>query len=152
MNVYRVSKTRYANDLSGEGARLFGGRWNNTGVGCVYTSENRALALLEYTVNIDKGEIPATLSITTIKIPDSKIQVLTEADLPTDWKMFPSPSSVKEFGSKLLLAADKPVIKVPSVIVAGECNFLLNPQHADSRLFEVLEIRPFIYDSRIKAF
>ena len=87
MVVYRVGKTKYANDLKGEGARLFGGRWNNKMVGCLYTSESRALAVLEYTVNVNIDDIPRALSITVIGIPDSPIKILSEADLPGDWKL-----------------------------------------------------------------
>jgi len=53
MLVYRIGRTKYADDLKGEGAGLFGGRWNNKTVGCVYASETRALGLLEYTVDVN---------------------------------------------------------------------------------------------------
>ncbi len=150
MIIYRVGRTRYANDLTGEGARLFGGRWNNKGIGCLYTSESRALALLEYTVNIDIDDIPRALSITTIEISDRLIKNLKEADLPGDWKHSPAPSSTKSFGSKLLLAAAGPVIKIPSAIIPDEYNYLLNPLHTESKKFKVIDISDFIYDVRIK--
>ena len=63
MVVYRLGGTKYATDLTGEGARLFGGRWNNEGTPCIYTSQSRALAILEYTVNINIDDIPRALSI-----------------------------------------------------------------------------------------
>lgn len=150
MIVYRIGRTRYANDLIGEGARLFGGRWNNKLIGCLYTSESRALALLEYTVNIDINDIPRALSITTIEISDHYIKNLKEADLPGDWKYSPAPSSTKSFGSKLLLAAAEPVIKIPSAIIPDEYNYLLNPLHTESKKFKVTDINDFIYDVRIK--
>ncbi|WP_299290564.1 RES family NAD+ phosphorylase [uncultured Mucilaginibacter sp.] len=150
MLVYRVGKTKYANDLTGEGARLFGGRWNNKMIGCVYTSESRALALLEYTVNIAIDDIPRALSITTIEIPDQLIKILNEADLPGDWKHSPAPSSAKNFGSDLLLAATEPVIKIPSTVIPNEFNYLLNPLHSESKKFRIMDISDFIYDVRIK--
>lgn len=151
MIVYRVGKTKYADDLMGEGARLNGGRWNNKGVGCVYTSESRALALLEYTVNIDIDDIPRALSITTIEIPDRSMKILKEADLPGDWKHSPAPSSTKSFGSNLLLATNEPVIKIPSAIIPDEYNYLLNPLHLESNKFKIVSVRDFVYDVRIKA-
>ena len=151
MIVYRVGKTKYANDLMGEGARLFGGRWNNKGVGCLYTSESRALALLEYTVNIDIDDIPRALSITVIEISDDKITTIKEADLPGDWKYSPAPSSTKIFGSKLLLAAKESIIQIPSTIIPAEYNYLLNPLHPESKKFKIMDISDFIYDVRIKA-
>lgn len=151
MTVYRVGKTKYAHDLTGEGARLFGGRWNNKMIGCVYTSETRSLALLEYTVNINIDDIPRSLSIVTIQIPDQSIRFLQEADLPGDWKHSPTPSSTKSFGSKLLLAVKEPVIRIPSTVISAEFNYLLNPLHPESKKFKIIDISDLIYDVRIKT-
>ena len=151
MIVYRVGKTKYAIDLKGEGARLFGGRWNNKMVGCLYTSESRALAVLEYTVNINIDDIPRALSISAIEIPDGPIKILSEADLPGDWNLSPAPSSTKDFGSKLLISAAEPIIRIPSTVIREEFNYLLNPLHADSRKFRIVDIKDFVYDVRIKV-
>ena len=151
MIVYRVGKTKFASDLTGEGARLFGGRWNNKMIGCLYTSESRALALLEYTVNVNIDDIPRALSITIIEVPDQSIKILKEADLPGDWKHSPAPSSTKNFGSNLLLAAAEPVIRIPSIVIPGEYNYLLNPLHLESKKFKIIDVNDFVYDVRIKA-
>jgi RES domain-containing protein len=145
MIVYRVGKTKYARDLTGEGARLFGGRWNNEMVACLYTSESRALAVLEYTVNINIDDIPRALSITTIEIPDQTIRILNEADLPGDWKLSPAPSSTRDFGSKLLLAAEEPIIRISSTVIPEEFNYLLNPQHIDSKKFKIIGTKDFVW-------
>ena len=150
MIVYRIGKTKYANDLQGEGARLCGARWNNRMIACIYTSGSRALALLEYTVNVNIDDIPRALSITSIEIPDKTILNLKEADLPGDWKDSPAPSSTKDFGSKLLLAAAEPVIRIPSAVIPEEFNYLLNPLHPDSKKFKIIDISDFTYDVRIK--
>jgi RES domain-containing protein len=151
MKVYRVGKTKFAADLKGEGASLFGGRWNNKTVGCLYTAQSRALAVLEYTVNVNKDDIPRALSIITIEIPDHPIKILQEKDLPCDWRQSPAPSSTKNFGSTLLLAAKEPVIQIPSTLIPQEFNFILNPLHPGSKLFKIVEITDFIYDLRIKT-
>lgn len=151
MVVYRVGKTKYANDLKGEGARLFGGRWNNKMISCLYTSESRALAVLEYTVNVNIDDIPRALSITTIEIPNLKIRILKESDLPGNWKLSPAPSSTKDFGSTLLQAAAETVIIVPSTIIPNEFNYLLNPLHPNSKKIKILEITDFVYDVRLKT-
>lgn len=151
MIVYRIGKTKYANDLKGEGARLFGARWNNKMVGCLYTSESRALAVLEYTVNVNIDDIPRALSISVIEISDKAVRVLNEADLPGNWKEYPAPSSTKDFGSKLLLAAAEPVIQIPSTIIPNEFNYLLNSMHPDSEKFKIIETVDFLYDVRIKV-
>ena len=150
MIVYRVGKTKYAGDLKGEGARLFGGRWNNKMIGCLYTSESRALAVLEYTVNVNIDDIPRALTITTIEIPDKPITIVNESALPGDWKLSPAPSSTKDFGSKLLVAAAAPVIRIPSAVIPAEFNYLLNPLHPDSKKFKIIDSSDFVYDVRIK--
>lgn len=150
MIVYRIGKTKYAADLTGEGARLNGGRWNYKLTPCIYTSESRALALLEYTVNVSIDEIPRALSFTTFEIPDAEIHELKEAGLPGNWKEVPAPSSTKDFGAALLKAAKSPVLKIPSIVISEEFNYVLNPLHAESKKFKILDIKDFVFDVRIK--
>ena len=150
MTVYRISITKYANDLSGEGARLNGGRWNNKLIPCIYTAESRALAVLEYTVNVNIDEIPRALSIAIIEIPGKHILELTEADLPGNWKQSPTPSSTRQLGSQLLTNAKTAVIKIPSAVIPEEFNYILNPAHPDNKNFKILGIQNFVFDVRIK--
>ena len=151
MIVYRVGRLKYAKDLTGEGARLFGGRWNNKGVPCLYTSETRALTLLEYSVNVNLDDVPRALTMAIIEVPDSSIKVITEAELPGNWKHAPAPSETKEFGSALFKDKKFSVFKIPSTVVPEEFNYLLNPIHKDSQLFKLLEIKDFVYDVRIQG-
>lgn len=151
MLVYRIGKTRYATDLSGEGARLYGGRWNHKLTACIYTSESRALAVLEYTVNVNIEAIPRSLSITVIEIPSSSIFTITENKLPGNWKESPAPAATKDFGTQLLKAAKTAIIKIPSAIISQECNYLLNPAHINSKAFKIVEVSDFVYDVRIKG-
>ena len=150
MIVYRIGITKHAADLTGEGARLNGGRWNHKGTPCIYTSESRALALLEYTVNVNIYDIPRTLSYTILEIPDAGIQELKEEDLPGNWKDVPAPSSIKDFGTALLKALKTPAIKIPSSVIPDEFNYILNPKQPDNRNFKILDIKDFVYDVRIK--
>jgi len=150
MLVYKISKIKYATDLSGEGAKLYGGRWNNKLTPCIYTSESRALALLEYTVNINIDDIPRALSIITLDIPDNDIYELKQSQLPGDWQDVPAPSSTKDLGSNILNAAENAVIKVPSSIITNEFNYILNPNHPHSKSFKIVDIKDFVYDIRIK--
>jgi RES domain-containing protein len=149
MLVYRVGKTKHANDLSGEGAKINGGRWNHKNFPCLYTSASRALSLLEYTVNVNIEYIPRALSVSTIEIPDSEILKINEASLPGDWKQVPSPSSTKDFGTHFLKAGKKAIIQIPSSIIKEEYNYLLNPAHPESRNFKIVEIMDLVYDVRI---
>lgn len=150
MIVFRLGLTKFAANLAGEGARLNGGRWNHKLTPCIYTSESRALALLEYTVNVSIDEIPRALSFTTFEIPDKGIQEVTEEELPGNWKDVPVPSSAKDFGTVLLKKGKAPVLKIPSIVITQEYNYILNPLHADSQSFKILDIKDFVFDVRIK--
>ena len=146
MKVYRISKSEYAHDLTGTGAKLFGGRWNHINVPCIYTAGSAALAVLEYSVNVNVAFVPRHLSLTVFEIEEKHIHIAEP--LPADWAAVPAPLSAKDFVSAFLY--DKvPVIRVPSVVIPSEYNFLLNPS-AVGKAFRLLEVQEFTYDMRIK--
>lgn len=149
MQVYRISQTRFANDITGEGARLFGGRWNLPLVSCLYTSENRALALLEYSVNVNVAEIPGALSFITYEIDENVVYDVSIEDLPGNWKDYLIPRQTQEFGTSLLLKKKYPIIKIPSIIIPEESNYLINPLYYSD--LKILEIKDHIYDIRVKT-
>lgn len=151
MIVYRIGKTKHVNDITGEGAKLFGGRWNHKSVPCIYTSESRALALLEYTVNINIEEIPRALSMLTFEIPTADIEIIRENKLPGNWRQSPAPSSTKDFGTHLLKTSVHAVLKIPSSIIPQEYNYILNPLHLNSKYLKIVDLKDFIYDVRIKV-
>ncbi|HSF45473.1 MAG TPA: RES family NAD+ phosphorylase [Chitinophagaceae bacterium] len=149
MEVYRISRSKWAEDLSGEGARLFGGRWNRKGTPCLYTSSTRSLAILEFSVNVSLDEIPRALSIVTLKLPDQFLEVKPQ-DLPGNWKDVPAPGSTREFGTRLLEEAKHLIIRLPSSVIPQEFNFIINPVHKDHKLCKVIAVDDFVYDVRIK--
>lgn len=151
MLVYRVGNGAYAHNLTGEGARLFGARWNHIGTPCLYTSSSRALAVLEYSVNVNLGRILRHLTITTFEIPGDGIQVLSIAELPGDWKDAPAPPSTKDFGTRLLNGLHHLVLKIPSTVIPEEFNYLVNPLHPRIDECKVLDVKDFVYDLRIKV-
>ena len=151
MITYRLGRTRYANDLSGEGARLNGGRWNHKLTPCIYSSESRALAALEYTVNVNINLVPRSLSVTVFEIPDASILEIPEASLPGNWKEAPAPSSTKEFGTSLLSTARSLILKIPSTVIPEEFNYIINPLHPDIGLVKIISVKDFVYDARIKS-
>lgn len=149
MLVFRVGRTQYADDLEGSGAKLFGGRWNHIGTCCLYTSSTRALAILEYSVNINIEFIPRALSISTFEIKDKLIKKIDIKDLPGNWKKTPAPASTKDFGTELLQNLT-PIIQIPSSIIEEEYNYLINPLAKDKDAIKLIEIKDCVYDVRIK--
>ncbi len=151
MTVYRICNAAYAYDLSGEGARLHGGRWNHIGTPCLYASSSRSLTVLEYSVNVNLSRILRNLVVATIEIPEDDMKVLSMAELPGDWKNAPAPASTKVLGTSLINAMHHLVIKIPSTVVPEEFNFLVNPRHHRVSECSVVDVKDFVYDLRIKT-
>ena len=153
MEVYRIAQAKYADDLSGNGARLYGGRWNSEGNFALYTSSSRSLALLE------------TLAHTPAKLLQVKEYILITLFLPdliniiqVDYKKLPAgwdDTEIKLFTQKTgddFLAAQKGlVLKVPSVSVPEEMNFMINPLHADYKKVKIIHRRRINFDKRISS-
>lgn len=148
MKVYRLSKTQYAEDLKGTGAKLFGGRWNHIDSPCIYTASSRALCVLEYAVNSHIDFIPRALSMCVFEIDESQVYTVKEKDLPGNWRNTPAPKATKDFGTKLL-TLQKGILKIPSIIIPQEYNFIINPL-AKQPCFKLLETTDFVFDLRIK--
>lgn len=130
MHIYRISKCTYIEDLSGFGASLAGGRWNNKGTFIVYAGGSISLTLLEAVVHMNI--IPSTAFCRiTIEIPDNSIEELDIDTLPTDWNSHPMPFTIKSIGDDFVRSMRAIALKVPSAIVPQEYNYLLNPQHPD---------------------
>ena len=150
MIVYRIARTRHIRDLSGMGARLHGGRWNNKGIGLVYTSENRSLATVEYLVHVPISIIPENLSIASIEIPIMITQKdVLPGSLPRYWRDYPSPPQLAEIGAKWALSNETLLLRVPSAVVENEFNILINPQHPDMKLISISKIEKFRFDTRL---
>lgn len=147
MKVFRISKSEYAADVNGTGAKLFGGRWNHVNVPCIYTAGSTALAVLEYSVNVNVAFVPRNLSLAIFEVEESSVYRVDP--LPGDWAEVPAPLSVKDLGSALL-SRHIQVIQVPSVVVPTEYNYLLNPL-AYGKGFHLVEVIDFKYDLRIKT-
>lgn len=151
MIVYRISKTKNIKDLSGTGARIFGGRWNNKGVSILYASESRALATLEYLVHVPLSLMPTDLSLASIKIPDSIVpKNILKSKLPKNWRDYPAPSRLAKIGSDWVLSNETLLLRVPSAIVKDEFNILLNPAHGDMKRVKVVDVEKYTLDTRLR--
>ncbi len=148
--VCRLVKTRFAADpFDGEGARLFGGRWNHPGVRCAYASDTAALAILEVLVHLQRTGQLEHYAICRATFDDALVSRLPARDLPSDWRTFPAPASTRGLGDRWIAQGLGAVLRVPSMIVPTESNFLLNPAHPDFSKIRVLPVEPFALDARL---
>jgi RES domain-containing protein len=150
MLLYRICSSKFANDLTGEGAKINGGRWNHPGTACIYSASTRALALLEYTAHAKLHLIPRALSFTSFEVPDQSLQSFSIAQLPGNWKQFPHPKETRDFGTKFLTDNKFLVYRLPSVVIDDEMNFIINPSHPDIKLVKIKEVKDYVYDLRLK--
>ncbi len=154
MRVYRIERGIYLETtLQGIGAASSdGARWNSLNTYIVYTAESRALATLEVSVHLNLQEdLPTDRFYVEIDIPDD-IQILTIAreDLPENWGAKPPNLSTQYIGDDFIRENDSAVLMVPSTIVVPEFNFLINPNHPDSKRITVISVTPFQFDERLK--
>jgi len=149
MTLYRITNCEYANDLSGAGARLFGGRWNSEGRPALYLASSRALAVLEVLVHLPPLMIPDNYCLVEIEVPDTGITEIKIEDLPDDWKDVSPPASLKQIGNKFLKKGEHLLMKMPSSVVPMEYNYLLNPHHPAGQKVKVLKNEPFAFDVRL---
>lgn len=150
MEVYRITKTKYASDLTGFGAEKFGGRWNSKGFALIYTSQSKALAMVEVAVHLAYNLMPNDFSLVCLEIPDTEaIDELNLKKLPTDWNNIPHTNGTQILGDEFILKNAYVCIKAPSVLVKGEYNYLLNPQHKSFSKIQIKYIEAFSFDKRL---
>jgi RES domain-containing protein len=150
MQVYRLAKAKHIRDLSGVGARIAGGRWNVKGTAVLYTAESRALATVEYLVHVPIAIIPMNLRMAAIDVPDAapRIAVATN-DLPTDWNRYPPPPELATIGTDWILKNSHLLLYVPSAVVPGEHNVLINPFHPDMKHVKIVNVEVYKFDKRL---
>ena len=148
MIVYRFSHVRYATDLSGEGARLRGGRWNLKGIPALYSSEHISLGLLEVLVNAGTIEELKSIRLMEIEIPDNHVaETLTLKQLKRQWHH--DFEYTQWLGTEILREKAALVIKCPSAVVYKEHNFIINPLHKDFKKVKLNGSSSFHFDERL---
>jgi RES domain-containing protein len=149
MIVYRLIRKKYGFALSGDGAKIAGGRWNSPDLPLIYTSESRSLCTAEVAVSLPMGIFPTGFEMLVIEIPDDfKIYEITISDLPSDWRTFPYLSQLQLLGDNFIIENKFAVMKVPSAVIPGDSNYLLNPRHADFEKIKIIKTEPYEFDER----
>lgn len=149
MILYRISNCKYARDISGTGAKMFGGRWNSVGTPMHYMAENRALAALEVLVNIDNVSDTSQLCLSIFELSDESIELCNFNQLPENWRAYPSSFELQKIGDEFVKTNKYLLLRVPSAIIEDEFNFLMNVNHPLAENIKILEIKPFSFDNRL---
>ena len=152
MELYRITKEKYSEDISGRGAELYGGRWNSIGIPALYTSENRALGALELLVHTPKGIMPPKYILVTLEIPEYLVAKITQIDvqkLKFKWDSLRESDKSQELGRKYFIEKGAFGIRVPSTIIKSEFNIVLNPRHEDYKVVKIIKKERFLLDKRL---
>jgi len=134
--------------FTGAGGLHAAGRWNHLGVPIVCTSTSRALAALEFFVNLEPNEAPEDLLIAAASVPDDAIEILDLKLLPSGWRRLNN-KTCRDLGSAWAATGRSVALRVPSAVVAGDSNRLLNPRHPDFHRVQLEPPKPFRYDPRM---
>jgi RES domain-containing protein len=151
ISSYRIFKTKYERTwFDAEGAFLYGGRWNSPGNRVLYTSSSIALALLEVIVHLQDDRSIASYSTAKVDFDGNMvIDVSDFAKLPRDWDKAVISSELREIGDEWAASQRSAVLRVPSVIVPSESNFLINMNHPDAKKLRMGRPKSFKLDQRI---
>lgn len=148
MILYRFAHERYCHDLSGQGARLYGGRWNPPGIPVIYTSSSISLALLELIANSGSLEYLQHIHLMELQVPDDLVRSAHRFDqLKKNW--YHDIDYTQWMGKQMLQSAQSLLCACPSAIVTQEWNYLVNPLHAAIRKVSLRAAQHFHFDERL---
>ena len=150
VRIFRISKTQYINDFSGEGSKIYGGRWNRAGDAMLYFSQNLSLSLLEIIVHVEYADMPLDYSFAEAEIPDGCIKTIQSIDfLRSKGNAERTVSELQTWGSDWLGKKEGLALKVPSFILPQENNILINPRHKDFKNLKILRVEKLNLDPRL---
>jgi RES domain-containing protein len=148
--AWRITKRKHLKTaFSGSGARKYGGRWNSPGTAIVYTAQTQSLAVLEMLVHLGGPELLQRYVLIGVEIEKSLVGEVEISELPRNWRANPAPAALRRFGDDWVAGGESAVLRVPSALVPGENNFLINPAHADFRKLVVRDAIGFEFDERL---
>lgn len=151
MELYRITQAKFADDLSGNGSRLFGGRWNSEGFFALYTSATRSMALLETLAHTPAKMLNAnSYQLISLFIPEDIVaEEILLPSLPLGWDGPDTRAFTKRLGDKFLTDRNSLLLAVPGVLMPEEFNYVINPLHKDIRAVKIVHKRRVYFDKRI---
>lgn len=148
--AWRIVKPCHVADaFSGEGARLYGGRWNSIGTSMAYAAESKALAALEILVHMDDSLLMNEYLCIPVQFDMRLVRNFDWRTLPENWRETPISWPTQCIGDAWVAGTESVVLKVPSVLIPGEGNYLINPKHSGFGKLKIGAPEPFEFDPRL---
>lgn len=153
MELFRIAQEQFADDLTGNGSRLFGGRWNSEGIFAVYASYSRSLALLETLAHTPAKMLGTkNYQLITLRVPDIiTIEEISFINLPVGWDAPDTRLYTQKLGDKFFQNNSRLMLAVPSVLMHEEINYVLNPLHTDMKKVKIVNKRKVYFDKRFSG-
>jgi len=152
ITAWRITSETYADTaFSGKGAEEYGGRFNSVGTPVVYTSESISLATLELLAKVGKRQRLSGRVVLPVTFDENHVITYGREDLPEGWDERPYGPVSQTVGDRWVESEASAVLRVPSVVVPTEHNYLINPRHPEVEELEVGEPRPLAPDPRLSA-
>ncbi len=149
MTLYRIARSEYINDLSGTGAKLYGGRWNEKGSPLLYTSEQTSLGILEILVHFDGLTVPHDLKLLFLELPESEIEDFSIEKFKNIQTMKDAEFQFKIAGQKWIKSQSSLAFRVPSIITEYEYNVMINPLHPNITQLKKVKVVDLQLDDRL---
>ena len=150
ITAWRLVKSRHAAAaFDGEGARLYGGRWNSPGTRVAYASDSIALAALEVLAHLQSTAVLQAYSLVSLSFPDESVELLPTTSLPGRWRRFPSSPENQAIGDQWVAQGRSLILRVPSAIIPSAANYLINPAHPEFSRVVIARPERFVFDPRL---
>lgn len=147
IRAWRITKSKHAaTAFSGGGAKIYGGRYNSPGTAIVYTAGSASLAILEVLVHLQAPDLIKRYVIFEVTFDESLVIAVNPATLPKTWRSSPTPKTVQDIGDTWAANGSSAILRLPSVIVPSEWNYLLNPTHPDFAKIKIGPKQPITFD------
>lgn len=148
MTVFRICNPQFSEDISGTGAKLYGGRWNSKGVAALYASEHISLSVLEMLVHNRFTDFAIELNLLHLAFADTlSVKEVKSNKLKTDW--INDFDYTRFMGDQFIQAGTHAILKVPSAVIKEEHNFIMNPSHSDFKKIKITQTVSFSTDKRL---
>lgn len=144
-----VRAARVNSAFTGEGARVYGGRWNSRGTGVIYVSQHESLAALELLVHLTPLFPNDRYLSFRLEWEEKLTDYFSLKKLPSRWNADPPVLETMQIGDEWVHGGNSVALAVPSVLSASEMNLLLNPKHADFKKVKISKPLEYRFDSRL---
>lgn len=144
MELWRLYREAHGPGLDGTGGLYTAGRWHLRGSRVVYFGASASTVTLERLAHVGTASLPDDLLLSKYA-GELSVEDVASHDVH-DTRDF---GETHACGEAFLKRRTACVLRVPSVIIPEEYNFVFNPLHGDATKIELVSTRKFAFDSRL---